>query len=163
MASVSHRQFYRCCPLIWTQVIRQGRPCLQALHSLSACARLDLAHMGLALRPTYAACAVHALPTFGVSYCQTTVHHCCQYLRTGKTAPDVHASVWPVQVDKGGVVVYKMHITQQHINDGFAIGACSAQGSRFKLLLFQQCSDGGWEQLAQASANLTSWQHVENM
>ena len=49
-------------------------------------------------------------------------------------------------------MVYKLHITQQHIDDGFAIGACSAQGSRFKLLLFQQCSDGDWGQLAQASA-----------
>ena len=56
-----------------------------------------------------------------------------------------------MQVDKGGVVVYKMNITQQHINDGFAIGANSAQGSRFKLLLFQQCSDGEWGQLAQVS------------
>lgn len=47
-------------------------------------------------------------------------------------------------------MVYKMHITQQHIDDGFVIGACSAQGSRFKLLLFQQCNNGEWGQLAQA-------------
>ena len=67
-----------------------------------------------------------------------------------------------MQVDKGGVVVYKMHITQQHINDGFAIGAWSAQGSRFKLLLFQQYSDGSWEQLAQASVNLTSQGRFDN-
>lgn len=65
-----------------------------------------------------------------------------------------------MQVDKGGVVVYKMHITQQHIDDGFAIGACSAQGSRFKLLLFQQCSDGDWGQLAQASAVTLPLKHL---
>ena len=65
-----------------------------------------------------------------------------------------------MQVDKGGVVVYKMHITQQHINDGFAIGACSAQGSRFKLLLFQQCSDGEWGQLAQASTVTLPLKHL---
>ena len=56
-------------------------------------------------------------------------------------------------------MVYKMHITQQHIDNGFAIGACSAQGSRFKLLLFQQCSDGDWGQLAQASAVIWPLNH----
>ena len=59
-----------------------------------------------------------------------------------------------MQVDKGGIVVYDLHVTQQHIRDGFAIGAYSPQGSRFKLLLFQQDRDGEWGQLAQASSNL---------
>lgn len=59
-----------------------------------------------------------------------------------------------MQVDKGGIVVYDMTVTQQHIRDGFAIGAYSPQGSRFKLLLFQQDRDGEWGQLAQASPHL---------
>ena len=55
-----------------------------------------------------------------------------------------------MQVKKAGVVFYEMPITQQHIDDGFAIGAHSLTGSRFKLLLFEQAQDGQWELLVQA-------------
>lgn len=60
-------------------------------------------------------------------------------------------------------MVYKMNITQQHIDDGFAIGANSAQGSRFKLLLFQQCSDGEWGQLAQVSSDPSCQPRVQTL
>ena len=54
-------------------------------------------------------------------------------------------------MDKGGINVYEMRVSQQQISDGFAVGAYSPQGSRFKLLLFQQDPKGEWDQLAQAS------------
>lgn len=54
-----------------------------------------------------------------------------------------------MQVKKAGVVFYEMEITQQHIDSGFAIGAHSTTGSRFKLLLFEQAKDGQWELLVQ--------------
>lgn len=56
---------------------------------------------------------------------------------------------------KAGVVFYQMDITQQHIDDGFVVGAHSAAGSRFKLLLFEQASDGQWEQLVQVTHPLS--------
>lgn len=55
-----------------------------------------------------------------------------------------------MQVKKAGVVFYEMAITPQHVDDGFAIGAHSPTGSRFKLLLFEQAGDGQWELLVQA-------------
>ena len=53
-------------------------------------------------------------------------------------------------MDKAGVVFYELTVAEQHITDGFAVGAHSAQGSRFKLLLFEQATDGQWELLTQA-------------
>jgi len=54
-----------------------------------------------------------------------------------------------LQVDKAGVVFYELTVTEQHIAEGFAVGAHSIQGSRFKLLLFEQAVDTQWELLTQ--------------
>lgn len=53
------------------------------------------------------------------------------------------------QVDKAGVVFYELTVTEQHVTQGFAVGAHSVQGSRFKLLLFEQTVDKQWELLTQ--------------
>lgn len=59
------------------------------------------------------------------------------------------------KVDKAGVVFYELTVAEQHITDGFAVGAHSAQGSRFKLLLFEQATDGQWELLTQEDSQKT--------
>ena len=56
-----------------------------------------------------------------------------------------------LQVDKGGFAFYELAVTEQQITDGFAVGAHSAQGSRFKLLLFERGSDGQCELLTQVT------------
>jgi len=47
------------------------------------------------------------------------------------------------------VVFYELTVTEQQVKEGFAVGAHSAQGSRFKLLLFEKATDGQWELLTQ--------------
>lgn len=59
------------------------------------------------------------------------------------------------KVDKAGVVFYELTVTEQHIAEGFAVGAHSIQGSRFKLLLFEQAVDTQWELLTQEDSQKT--------
>lgn len=66
---------------------------------------------------------------------------------TAEPSNAVHGPL--LQVDKAGVVFYELTVTEQHIAEGFAVGAHSIQGSRFKLLLFEQAVDTQWELLTQ--------------
>ena len=40
-------------------------------------------------------------------------------------------------------------MSQQHIDEGFLVAVHSTQGSRFKLLLFEEQEDSKWELLLQ--------------
>ena len=49
------------------------------------------------------------------------------------------------------MVFYELTVTEQQAKEGFAVGAHSPQGSRFKLLLFERSSDGQCELLTQVT------------
>ena len=56
------------------------------------------------------------------------------------------------RVDKSGCHYYTLDLQQSHIDSGFVIGAHSAAGSRFKLLMFEKTSDSpgaNWELVIQ--------------
>ena len=56
------------------------------------------------------------------------------------------------RVDKSGCHYYTLDLQQSHIDAGFVIGAHSAAGSKFKLLMFGRTADspgGQWELLIQ--------------
>jgi len=55
------------------------------------------------------------------------------------------------QVEKQTARFYTIYVTQQIIDDGFVIAAHSLALSKFKLLMFEQTTDGQWEMIAQAS------------
>lgn len=66
------------------------------------------------------------------------------------------------RVDKAGCHYYALDVSQQHIDQGFVIGAHSVAGSKFKLLMFETTTEGQWElQLQEDSikASLTIVQH----
>ncbi len=56
------------------------------------------------------------------------------------------------QVDKAAADFYELYVSQQHIDEGFLVAAHSTQGSRFKLLLFEEQEDSKWELLLQVTA-----------
>ena len=58
-------------------------------------------------------------------------------------------SIGRVQVDKAQAQFYELEVSQAHIDSGFVIGAHSAVGSKFKLLLFEKLPGGQWELLLQ--------------
>ena len=56
------------------------------------------------------------------------------------------------RVDKSGCHYYTLDLQQSHIDLGFVIGAHSAAGSKFKLLMFVRTADspgGQWELVLQ--------------
>ena len=56
------------------------------------------------------------------------------------------------RVDKSGCHYYTLELQQSHIDAGFVIGAHSAAGSKFKLLMFVRTADspgGQWELVLQ--------------
>eukprot|EP00891_Asterochloris_glomerata_P001879 jgi/Astpho2/1879/e_gw1.00038.140.1_t len=53
------------------------------------------------------------------------------------------------KVDKAAADFYELYVSQQHIDEGFLVAAHSTQGSRFKLLLFEEQEDSKWELLLQ--------------
>ena len=53
------------------------------------------------------------------------------------------------RVEKAGAQYYALDLAQRHIDAGFAIGAHSVAGSKFKLLMFEANEAGQWELLLQ--------------
>ena len=53
------------------------------------------------------------------------------------------------RVEKAGAQYYTLELQQRHIDEGFAIGAHSVAGSKFKLLMFEANEAGQWELLLQ--------------
>ena len=54
-------------------------------------------------------------------------------------------------MDKAAADFYELYVSQQHIDEGFLVAVHSTQGSRFKLLLFEEQEDSKWELLLQVS------------
>ena len=51
-------------------------------------------------------------------------------------------------------------MSQQHIDEGFLVAVHSTQGSRFKLLLFEEQEDSKWELVLQVGLQPLYHQHL---
>jgi hypothetical protein len=83
--------------------------------------------------------------------------HTCDFLQVLEAAYEGNFEAAPLRfgeaissrVEKAGAQYYTLELQQRNINEGFAIGAHSVAGSKFKLLMFEANEAGQWELLLQ--------------